>query len=251
MKLLISPAKSLDFEKDLPFEKTTTPLFEKEALHINSVLKKQSINDLGKLMHISDALASLNWDRNQKFKSPSTPSRAAVFAFNGDVYSGLDAYTIPKKKIKTLEDKLRILSGLYGLLRPLDAIRPYRLEMGTSLTFDTDKNLYSFWKTKITDQLNAELKEGELLVNLASKEYFSAIDSKSIKSPIVTPQFKDFKNGKLKIISFFAKIARGMMVRYLIDKDASSINEILGFNFDGYNFSKSETQDELNPVFVR
>ena len=251
MKLLISPAKSLDFEKDLPFEKTTTPLFEKEALHINSVLKKQSINDLGKLMHISDALASLNWDRNQKFKSPSTPSRAAVFAFNGDVYSGLDAYTIPKKKIKTLEDKLRILSGLYGLLRPLDAIRPYRLEMGTSLTFDTDKNLYSFWKTKITDQLNAELKEGELLVNLASKEYFSAIDSKSIKSPIVTPQFKDFKNGKLKIISFFAKIARGMMVRYLIDKDASSINEILGFNFDGYTFSKSETQDELNPVFVR
>ena len=251
MKLLISPAKSLDFEKDLPFEKTTTPLFEKEALHINSVLKKQSINDLGKLMHISDALASLNWDRNQKFKSPSTPSRAAVFAFNGDVYSGLDAYTLPKKKIKTLEDKLRILSGLYGLLRPLDAIRPYRLEMGTSLTFDTNKNLYSFWKTKITDQLNAELNEGELLVNLASKEYFSAIDSKSIKSPIVTPQFKDFKNGKLKIISFFAKIARGMMVRYLIDKDASSINEILGFNFDGYTFSKSETQDELNPVFVR
>ena len=141
--------------------------------------------------------------------------------------------------------------GLYGLLRPLDAIRPYRLEMGTSLTFDTDKNLYSFWKTKITDQLNAELKEGELLVNLASKEYFSAIDSKSIKSPIVTPQFKDFKNGKLKIISFFAKKARGMMVRYLIDKDASSINEILGFNIDGYNFSKSETQHELNPVFVR
>jgi len=251
MKLLISPAKSLDFEKDLPFEKTTTPLFEKEAFHINSILKKQSVNDLGKLMHISDALASLNWDRNQKFKSPSTPSRAAVFAFNGDVYSGLDAFTLPQKKLKTLEDKLRILSGLYGLLRPLDAIRPYRLEMGTSLILDKHKNLYSFWKSKITDQLNAELKEGELLVNLASKEYFSAIDSKSIQSPIVTPQFKDFKNGKLKIISFFAKKARGTMVRYLIDMDASSINEILGFNFDGYTFSESETLDELNPVFVR
>ena len=251
MKLLISPAKSLDFEKDLPLEKTTTPLFEKEAFYINSVLKEQSIKDLGNLMHISDALASMNWDRNQKFKSPSTPSRAAVFAFNGDVYSGLDAYTLPQKKINTLEDKLRILSGLYGLLRPLDAIRPYRLEMGTSLILNTRKNLYSFWKSKITQQLNAELKEGELLVNLASKEYFSAIDSKSIQSPIVTPQFKDFKNGKFKIISFFAKKARGMMVRYLIDKDASSINEILGFNFDGYNFSESETQDELNPVFVR
>ena len=251
MKLLISPAKSLDFEKDLPFERTTTPLFEKEAIHINSVLKEQSRKDLGKLMHISDALASLNWDRNQKFTSLSTSSRAAVFAFNGDVYSGLDAFTLPQKKLNTLEDKLRILSGLYGLLRPLDAIRPYRLEMGTSLILDNHMNLYSFWKSKITDQLNTELKEGELLVNLASKEYFSAIDSKSIQSPIVTPQFKDFKNGKFKIISFFAKKARGMMVRYLIDMDASSINEILGFNFDGYTFSESETQDELNPVFVR
>ena len=251
MKLLISPAKSLDFEKDLPLEKTTTPIFEKEAFYINSILKEQSRKELGKLMRISDTLASMNWDRNQKFKSPSTSSRAAVFAFNGDVYSGLDAYTLPQKNINTLEDKLRILSGLYGLLKPLDAIRPYRLEMGTSLILDTHKNLYSFWKSKITNQLNAELKKGELLVNLASKEYFSAIDSKLIQSPIVTPHFKDFKSGKFKIISFFAKKARGMMVRYLIDIDASSINEILGFNFDGYTFSESETQDELNPVFVR
>ena len=251
MKLLISPAKSLEFEKDIPTEKTTTPFFEKEAFYINSVLKEQSAKDLGKLMHISDALASLNWDRNQKFKSTSTNSRAAVFAFNGDVYSGLDAYTLSQDKICALEDRLRILSGLYGLLKPLDAIRPYRLEMGTLFKLGSHKNLYSFWKTKITNQLNAELKEGELLVNLASKEYFSAVDIKSIHSPIATPHFKDFKNGKLKIISFFAKKARGMMVRYLIDQGASSIEDILGFNLDGYAFSESETQDVLNPVFVR
>ena len=149
MKLLISPAKSLEFEKDIPTEKTTTPFFEKEAFYINSVLKEQSAKDLGKLMHISDALASLNWDRNQKFKSPSTNSRAAVFAFNGDVYSGLDAYTLSQDKICALEDRLRILSGLYGLLKPLDAIRPYRLEMGTLFKLGSHKNLYSFWKTKI------------------------------------------------------------------------------------------------------
>jgi len=251
MKLLISPAKSLEFKKDIPVEKKTTPLFEKEATYINSVLKDHSAKDLGKLMNISDALASLNWDRIQKFESPSTNSRAAVFAFNGDVYSGLNAYTLSQDKIHALEDKLRILSGLYGLLKPLDAIQPYRLEMGTFLALDSHKNLYSFWKTKITDQLNAELNERELLINLASKEYFSVVDAKSISSTIVNPQFKDFKNGKLKIISFFAKKARGMMVRYLIDKDASSIEDMLGFNLGGYAFSKSETQDILNPVFVR
>jgi len=251
MKLLISPAKSLEFEKELPLDKTTTPIFHKEAAYINSILKDQSPKDLSKLMHISDALASLNWERNQKFKSASTRSRAAVFAFNGDVYSGLDAYTLSQEKISVLEDKLRILSGLYGLLKPLDAIRPYRLEMGTSLVLDKHNNLYSFWKTKITEQLNAELEEGEILVNLASKEYFSAVDAKSIYSKIVTPHFKDFKNGKLKVISFFAKKARGMMVRHLIDQDATSIEDVIEFNAEGYAFSDSETQDALNPVFVR
>lgn len=251
MKLVISPAKSLEFNKELPLEKSTAAVFHKEASYINSILKDQSTNDLGKLMHISDALASLNWERNQIFKSSTTPSRAAVFAFNGDVYTGLDAYTLTLEKIEVLQDKLRILSGLYGLLKPLDAIRPYRLEMGTSLTLDTHKNLYSFWKSKITEQLNNELEEGEILVNLASKEYFSAVDEKSIHSPILTPQFKDFKNGKLKVISFFAKKARGMMVRYLIDQDASTLEDVLGFNTAGYAFSASETQDEMSPVFIR
>lgn len=251
MKLLISPAKSLEFQKQLPIDKITIPVFEKEASYINSVLKDQTKKDLSKLMNLSDALATLNWDRNQKFKSSSTKSRAAVYAFNGGVYAGLDAYSLSEDKIEILEEKLLILSGLYGLLKPFDAIRPYRLEMGTSLKLDANKNLYSFWKAKITEQLNTELEEGELLVNLASKEYFSAFDARSIHNPIITPQFKDFKNGKLKVISFFAKKARGMMVRYLVNCDASSIDNILSFTASGYAFSESETQDSINPVFVR
>ena len=170
MKLLISPAKSLEFEKELPLEKTTTPVFVEDASYINSILKEQSVADLSKLMHLSESLANLNWDRNQEFKSPSTKSRAAVFAFNGDVYTGLDAYSLSIEKMESMQDKLRILSGLYGILKPLDEIRPYRLEMGTSLKLGAHKNLYSYWKTKLTSQLNAELKEGELVVNLASKE---------------------------------------------------------------------------------
>ena len=251
MKLVISPAKSLEFDKELPLERTTAAVFQNEATYINSILKRQSANDLGKLMHISDALASLNWERNQKFKSAATESRAAVFAFNGDVYSGLDAYSLTLDKIEVLQEKLRILSGLYGLLKPLDAIRPYRLEMGTSLKLEKHKNLYPFWKIKITEQLNNELEEGELLVNLASKEYFSAVDEKLIRSPVLTPQFKDFKNGRLKVISFFAKKARGMMVRHLIDREASTLEDVLEFNSDGYAYSESETLDKMSPVFIR
>jgi cytoplasmic iron level regulating protein YaaA (DUF328/UPF0246 family) len=251
MKLLISPAKSLEFEKELPLEKTTTPVFIEDAYYINTILKEQSVADLSKLMHLSESLATLNWDRNQEFKSPSTKSRAAVFAFNGDVYTGLDAYSLSNEKMESMQDKLRILSGLYGILKPLDEIRPYRLEMGTSLKLGTHKNLYSYWKTKLTAQLNAELKQGELVVNLASKEYFSALDASSIHAEIVTPHFKDFKNGKLKIISFFAKKARGMMVRHFIDQDASSIEDIKSFTTAGYAYSEAETLDALNPVFIR
>ena len=253
MKLLISPAKSLDFEKALPFNTTSTPIFKKEAEYINSVLKEKKPKDLSDLMHISDALASLNWERNQNFNETANPhnSRAAIYSFNGDVYLGLDAYTLSKVQLDSLQDKLRILSGLYGLLKPLDLIRPYRLEMGTSLQLDTHKNLYSFWKQKITDQLNKELKKNEVLVNLASNEYFSAVDHKAIKVPIITPQFKDYKNGKLKVISFFAKKARGLMVRHLIEQNGSTIDDIKGFTSGGYAFSDSETANDQSPVFVR
>jgi len=251
MKLLISPAKSLEFEKELPLEKTTIPIFGEDALYINSILKKQSVAKLSKLMDLSTALANLNWDRNQHFDSSSAPSRAAIFAFNGDVYAGLDAYSLTEEQVESMQDKLRILSGLYGLLKPLDEIRPYRLEMGTSLKLGKHNNLYSYWKTKLTAQLNAELEEGELVVNLASKEYFSAIDANAVQADIVTPHFKDFKNGKLKIISFFAKKARGMMVRHLIEQGATSLADLKSFTADGYAYSASESSDEWNPVFIR
>ncbi len=239
MKIVISPAKTLDFESKLPKLPSTTLCFLKEAETINKQLKKQSPKELMELMSISDKLADLNWKRNQErdFSSfDSENSRQAIYAFRGDVYLGLDMPTFSKEKLPILQDKLRILSGLYGLLKPLDLMQPYRLEMGTKIQIGKNKNLYEFWKTKITKELNSELKEGELFVNLASNEYFSAIDIKSLKVPVITPEFKDYKDGKLKMISFFAKKARGMMVRYILDSEAETLDDLKGFNYEGYAF---------------
>ena len=209
MKIVISPAKSLDFETQLPTKQYTEGNFLKEANTVHKVLKKKKPKELSELMAISEKLADLNWQRNQEWATPFTPenARPAVYAFNGDVYIGLDAYSLPEEKLEVLQDKLRILSGLYGLLKPLDLIQPYRLEMGTRLPIGKSKDLYEFWKTKLTKALNAELKKDELFINLASNEYFSAIDKKDLKVPVITPEFKDYKDGKLKIISFFAKKA--------------------------------------------
>ncbi|MGO4905031.1 peroxide stress protein YaaA [Flavobacterium sp. W20_MBD1_R3] len=238
MKIVISPAKSLNFDKQLPIDLFTESSFLKESRQVHKVLKEKKPADLSDLMSISDKLADLNWKRNQDWKTPFSTlnARPAVFTFDGDVYIGLDAYSIPEKKMEDLQDRLRILSGLYGLLKPLDLIQAYRLEMGTKLPIGESKNLYEFWKPIVTKALNKELKEGELFVNLASTEYFSAIDIKALKVPVITPEFKDYKNGKLKIISFFAKKARGMMVRYIIDTDAQTIDDLKGFNYDGYQF---------------
>jgi cytoplasmic iron level regulating protein YaaA (DUF328/UPF0246 family) len=159
-----------------------------------------------------------------------------MYAFNGDVYTGLDAYTIPTAKLGKLQDTLRILSGLYGLLKPLDLIQPYRLEMGTHLAVGDNKNLYEYWKEMITNTLNDELKDGELFINLASKEYFDAVDAKALKVPVITPEFRDYKDGKLKMISFFAKKARGMMVRYIIDHNVKTLKGLKGFDYEGYSF---------------
>ena len=251
--MVISPAKSLQFDKQLPTSIQTQPHFSGEAEKINSLLKKKSPKQLSQLMSISDKLAELNWERNQAFQLPESKenTRAAIYAFNGDVYQGLDAYTLADEKIDQMQNQLRILSGLYGLLKPLDGIQPYRLEMGTSFKVGVHKNLYSFWKDKITAQLNSEMESNELFVNLASNEYFSAVDSKTLNAEIISPQFKDFKNGKLKIISFFAKKARGMMARHLIENNASTLEDVLSFSSGGYAFNESETKDPLNPVFVR
>ena len=252
MKIVISPAKSLNFEKELPTKLHTEPLFLKESKQIQKVLKEKKPADLSDLMSISDKLADLNWNRNQVWKTPFTTSNArpAVYTFDGDVYTGLDVYSLPINKIQALQDNLRILSGLYGLLKPLDLMQAYRLEMGTKLPIGESKNLYEFWKPTITEALNKEVNEGELFVNLASNEYFSAIDVKALKVPVITPEFKDYKNGKLKIISFFAKKARGMMVRYIIDTNAQTVDDLKGFNYDGYQFDANLSEGS-HLVFTR
>lgn len=253
MKIVISPAKSLDFESALPQDRYSQPIFQAEAERLNKILKKKKPRSLSKLMDISPALGELNWERNQKFELPFTPenARPAMYAFNGDVYQGLDAYTIEKNKLDRLQDSLRILSGLYGMLRPLDLMQPYRLEMGTALRSGRKKNLYEFWRDKITKELNSELTDDELFINLASDEYFKAIDAKKLKVPVITPVFKDWKNDKLKVISFFAKKARGSMVRYILDTGAKTLDDIKGFDRDDYLFSQEHTLRQDQPVFVR
>jgi len=195
MKIVISPAKSLDFESKLPTTQYSQPEFLEKSEELNKVLVKKKPKALSELMSISDNLAQLNWERNQQFSIPFTSdnARPAVYSFNGDVYKGLDAYTISEDKIEQLQNTLRILSGLYGVLKPLDLMQPYRLEMGTQLKVGRKKNLYEFWKPQLTSYLNSELEDGELFVNLASNEYFSAIDTKTLKEPVITPIFKDWK----------------------------------------------------------
>ena len=238
MKIVISPAKSLNLDKELPLSLFTESSFLIQAETIQKTLKKKKPKQLMELMDISEKLADLNWQRNQDWQLPFTANNArpAIYTFDGEVYTGLDAYSLPAKKITVLQEKLRILSGLYGILKPLDLMQAYRLEMGTSIKIGTKKNLYEFWKKTLTDELNSELNKDELFVNLASNEYFSAVDAKKLKVPVITPEFKDYKDGKLKMISFFAKKARGLMVRYIIDTNAESVDDLKGFNYEGYAF---------------
>jgi cytoplasmic iron level regulating protein YaaA (DUF328/UPF0246 family) len=252
MKIVISPAKSLNFEKPLPVSTFSEPIFLSKSETIQKTLKNKNPEELMELMSISKKLADLNWQRNQDWKIPFSTknARAAVYAFDGDVYTGLDAYTLSVEKMEVLQQKLRILSGLYGFLKPLDLMQPYRLEMGTSMAIGTNKNLYEFWKKTITETLNNELSTDELFINLASNEYFSAVDTKALKVPIITPEFKDYKDGKLKIISFFAKKARGLMVRYIIDTNAETLDDIKGFNYEGYAFDANLSKGN-SLVFTR
>ena len=205
------------------------------------------------LQGISQKLSDLNWKRNNEYvdNHNNKNSRPAVFAFNGDVYSGIDVKTLSEDKVYDLQKSLRILSGYYGVLKPLDLIQPYRLEMGTKLAVNGSENLYKFWSENITNSILDEMSSEDLLINLASNEYFEAFDKKKFDGRIISPVFKDFKNGKLKIISFYAKKARGMMVRYIVDNSVSSYNELLGFNLGEYSYNEAETSDENFPVFTR
>lgn len=252
MKLVLSPAKSLNYESPLPTKQYTEPDFLTQSERLNKLLKTKSAKGLSKLMSISDALGQLNHQRNQDWETPFTPdnARPAIYAFNGDVYRGLDAYTIPQEKVETLQNTVRILSGLYGVLKPTDLMQPYRLEMGTKLAVGKNKNLYEFWKKDITNALNEELEDDELFLNLASNEYFKAVDTKALKVPVVTANFKDFKNGKYKVISFYAKEARGAMARYIVDTNAKTIDDLKGFNYMDYGFSDEFSKDN-DLVFTR
>lgn len=252
-KILISPAKSMDFETQIEVNKFTTPLFLNQSAKIIEVLKKKSPKKLIDLMAISDQLANLNWTRNQEWTTINTieNSKPAVFAFTGDVYQGLNVQNLTVNQLGILQDKLRILSGLYGILKPLDLIQPHRLEMGTKLKIGEHIDLYHFWKLTVTHQINEELAENDCLINLASQEYFKVIDKKSLKvKNIITPEFKDYKNGELKMISFFAKKARGMMVRYIVQNNIETVDDLKGFNEDGYSFDESLSTN-IKLVFTR
>jgi len=252
MKVLLSPAKSLDFKSQLPTDKNTYLCFEKEAEYLNSILKRKSPKDLSDLMGISSKIADLNYERNNDWSLPFTKknSRQAVYAFSGDVYRGLDAYSIDNSKLDFMQSSVRIISGLYGLIKPLDLIQPYRLEMGTKLFFDNNKNLYDYWRVKITNQLNSELSENEPVLNLASNEYFKAVDSKVLKSDIYSVNFKQLKDDKYKTIAIFSKKARGMMTRYIIENNISDINALKSFNYDGYVYHK-DLSSEKELIFSR
>lgn len=251
MKIVISPAKTLEFNKPVPIQTYSECAFLKKSAQLNKVLKTRSPKKLMALMDISEKLSELNYQRNQDWHLPFSPenARQAVFAFSGDVYDGLDAYTLDQDKFEDLQNKVRILSGLYGILKPLDLMQPYRLEMGTALKVNKYNNLYEFWGDSLTKALKAELK-GEVLLNLASQEYFKAIKPKLLKSQVITPEFKDFHNGELKMISFFAKKARGSMVRYIIDNQIDAVDDVRGFDREGYAFDKN-LSTEKKWVFTR
>ncbi len=254
MKILISPAKSLNLNPiDKPVESSNID-FKDEAWEIAKVLKQKSPKELMKLMNISEKLAELNWSRNQDYTKDfsNEKSKQAIFMFNGEVYNAIEAERMNNSELKYLQKNLRILSGQYGLLKPLDLIMPYRLEMGTKLSVNNSKNLYDFWRDKITQKLNSELEKNDIIVNLASEEYFKSINPKTLNAKIITPIFKDYKNGKLKTISFFAKKARGLMVRYMAENNINNnnIELIKEFNTDGYLFDP-KLSDEKNLIFIR
>ncbi len=254
MLTVISPAKTLDYETPAPFGDFTLPAHLTQSRKLVKRLREFDADDLSKLMSVSNGIAELNQTRFKQWKTPFKPDRArqALFAFKGDVYLGLDAYSMTQPDIDFAQQHLRILSGLYGILRPLDLMMPYRLEMGTRLATDAGTNLYQFWDGRLTQALNKEMREedSKVLLNLASNEYFKAIQPKNLKADIITPQFKDFHKGEYRFIQFHAKRARGSMARFVIDQRVDTIDGARDFDYDGYRFAP-KLSDESNWVFTR
>ena len=250
MKIIISPAKSLDFETTIPTIKISKAPFLAKTKKIQQTMKEKSIDFITKLMSLSQKLSELNWHRYQNFDKKDNPRRQAIFAFKGDVYLGIDVYSLEKDKILNLQENLRILSGFYGLLCPLDEIQPHRLEMGTGIRIGDKKNLYDFWQKEVSEKLKSELEPNEPLINLASNEYFQVINQDIMHNPIITPIFQDQKNGNYKVISFFAKKARGMMVRFIVENKVQTLEDLKYFNASGYQFF-ADSSDASKLVFRR
>lgn len=252
MLIVLSPAKSLDLESPLSTQQHTTPEFIPQAAELIAVLRDYSPARISELMHLSDALSVLNVGRYAHWLPDHAEARPAVMSFNGDVYTGLDAPSLDARGLKYAQRHVRILSGLYGLLRPLDRMHPYRLEMGTKLLNKGGKDLYAFWGTTITEALNRQLAatESTALVNLASTEYFRSVKPKLLAAPVIEPVFQDWKNGQYKIISFFAKRARGMMARYAAENGITEPEQLKEFDVDGYAFDPGASGSS-NWVFRR
>jgi len=254
MLTIISPAKTLDFETPPTTQRFTQPQYLDHSQALITQLRELSPAQISELMHLSDKLAGLNAARFGSWTPDFTPHNAkqALLAFKGDVYTGLDAASLSEDQLSYAQDHLRMLSGLYGLLRPLDLMQPYRLEMGTKLANARGKDLYAFWGTQISEWLNQALADqgDDLLLNLASNEYFSAVKRSALNARIITADFKDMKNGQYKIISFYAKKARGMMSRFVIEERISDPRHLQGFEVQGYRFNKEQSKaDHL--VFLR
>lgn len=254
MIVILSPAKTLDFDSKPTTKIYSQPEFLEDSAELIQQLQRLSPADISGLMGISDALGELNFDRYQQWQLPFSPANAkqAALAFKGDVYTGLEADTFSSADFKFAQKHLRILSGLYGILKPLDLMQPYRLEMGIKFANTRGKNLYEFWGSQLTEELNAQLKKNKskALVNLASNEYFKALKKKDINVEIVSPAFKDYKNGEYKMISFFAKKVRGQMAAWIIKNKVTSASDLLDFKVDGYKLNKKLSSPAV-PVFTR
>ena len=254
MIIVLSPAKTLDYEFESNHDHSV-PVFLSQSSKLISNLRTKEPKDIASLMGLSDKLAMLNFDRYQSWspaKKVSSDSKPSMLVFKGDVYQGLQAEDLNNSQMKFAQKHIRILSGLYGILRPLDLMKPYRLEMGTKLETSEGKNLYEFWGDKVQKNVLNELKDqrSDLLINLASKEYFTVLGKLPEDINVVTPTFKDYKNGNYKIISFYAKKARGLMARWIIQNKVTNFEDLSGFDVDGYKYSKAESSATV-PVFLR
>lgn len=252
MRILTSPAKLMDIRNTTDFFKPTTPQFIEDSEFIQSYLKEKSPQFLSELMELSIKLADENWERNQQWKkNPSDEESApALFAFTGEVYRGLDAKTLDKDSVEYLQEHYRMLSGLYGLLKPSDRVMLYRLEMGRKFQFDQYKNLYEFWSDKITEQLNSEVSESDFILNLASNEYFKVVNKKKLKAKVIEFDFYEMKSGKPKTIVVYTKHARGLVVRFCAENKVKTLEEVKTFNYEGYLLN-DELSTENKLVFTR